>query len=1512
MLRTLLSLLRLLPLLLTLLIFPPPRVRAETADLREYGRVTATFSPDRAEFVCQDSAKADMVLGKLLADLFWDAADAHTRKTVRVGQTDVLVHAFPPYGVLAVGRRGVRVLAVGADTEAHLRAKLTAEPTFSLSGTAYAPQKAYPLALDFFDLRAFRSYTASPMGSSQGFGLDSHWPFLKKFGMNAIAFQQPAFNFFNPAPGVVDWAAGDYEVREAERQGGLVIPSFDTGGVAPLWFYNKYPGSRAQPSPTTLLGHWGRVGGASDYFESWYTPAAQRSEGDFAFERQVMARYGSSPAVGGWQVYAGEPGAEMGNHGLSTEFFDYGPAGQAGFRGWLRTVRGYTLAALGQRWYGDPAHYHTWDDVTIPDINGFFGGLDAASLRLTHGWQRRPSADKEELPAGEAGWVSVAAPPSQMQTFLPWQPAWYRCTFDADDWRKSGGEAYLVCVAHEQSQTGMSVWLNGKYLGLYKPESGNVGFKVTGLLQPGPNALLLKVPGDGKILGPVFLSREQPKVFPYLGRGRNAQYADLKDWQIYGIYSYHKGVFAEARRLDPERPMLLATDDIASMGDYADALAADYGMGIENTGREAFYFPWWPGLGYVNGFYATSEPSGVPVGSSLDRMMSWMLLDGDSAHQLFWDIENFQQREKDDAWFTRNKRRIQLFGKSLRAKPDIALLWSVRTSLLGNPLPWNWDIGRGELESAHFDNVYVTEREVLNGKVQDYPVLFDGGTALMDPPLAKAIRRYVQAGGTYVALHNTGQYTTLDPDAGPITDLTGFKIVSAAKRGKITFGQNLPLLQEWQGKQFEGEGTSLDWKNNQTAKGVGLALSPAASDTVALARWDDGSVAVGYRKLGKGRIVVLGSTFWRSGKDTSGVWLSGSELERHFFETLFGDLGVRRTADSDSSDVWARKFITKNGLQDWLIAYNSDDVPKTTTLALRVERRPEQVLDLLSNQPVPFTYTEDGAEGGWVHVPDVTLPVVGSRLFAVRRAGLAGGLSVWWHEKTKYWKRVPAPAPPPSFPARPSAPATLPFDAWRFQPDRDGAAGDAWKLPAFHDAKWRTLQRGPWNFQDAALKDYRGVGLYRASFHVPSDWAGHRILLGLYTFNNPIVYDKGEFFVNGHSVATYEARGWNQTLSYDVTDALRPGENVLAVRVIGGKEMAGLSGTVWLEPERLLSPVADLTDPWQVIGMDGAVKATNAAPLSVTARNVAQTVTVPAEWQGRDVYLHLETPDQNLSAIVVNGHPFTYTGFTHHFGTRTDLNVSLYLRAGQPNRIELWPFGTLPQGDGSVRGDGDGIRLSSARLGCEQGRANALFGSMIHPDDPVEPDAPTPFLALAAATASTVNLVADPGFEDWPTPDVPKGWEASDTPMDPKGPKQGVVTRDPAAHGGTSAVRITNGLATDITQVSQLVPVEPNSLYHVRGWYKGANIQSSDGNGVLIWTSPGPTQDFYGHASYTAQAPPTRVGTFGWQPFDLKINTGPNDGLLSLTPQLRRASGTVWFDDLEVVKTGTITPVESY
>jgi hypothetical protein len=232
--------------------------------------------------------------------------------------------------------------------------------------------------------------------------------------------------------------------------------------------------------------------------------------------------------------------------------------------------------------------------------------------------------------------------------------------------------------------------------------------------------------------------------------------------------------------------------------------------------------------------------------------------------------------------------------------------------------------------------------------------------------------------------------------------------------------------------------------------------------------------------------------------------------------------------------------------------------------------------------------------------------------------------------------------------------------------------------PGFNDAHWQTLATGPWNLQTDALKNYRGIGLYRAVIRIPAGWSGHRIVLGLYTFDTPIVYDSGEFYINGKPVTTYKARGWNQSLKYDVTDLLKPGANILAVKVTGGQIFSGVSGAVWFEPEKLMDTTLDLGGRWQLIKTSiGATPTDVQLPGTPNVRYLQNDFTVPADWSGRAVYLHIDMPDQWLGSIVVNGHPNSYNDFLHPFPLRTEINVTPFLLTGKLNHLELWPFQSI-------------------------------------------------------------------------------------------------------------------------------------------------------------------------------------------------------------------------------------------
>lgn len=72
------------------------------ADLRLYGPVSAEFSSSRVVFHCADETKADWLMGKLLADFFWDAGDAHHEKPLSPDNQTLVFHSWEPYGVLSL------------------------------------------------------------------------------------------------------------------------------------------------------------------------------------------------------------------------------------------------------------------------------------------------------------------------------------------------------------------------------------------------------------------------------------------------------------------------------------------------------------------------------------------------------------------------------------------------------------------------------------------------------------------------------------------------------------------------------------------------------------------------------------------------------------------------------------------------------------------------------------------------------------------------------------------------------------------------------------------------------------------------------------------------------------------------------------------------------------------------------------------------------------------------------------------------------------------------------------------------------------------------------------------------------------------------------------------------------------------------------------------------------------------------------------------------------------------
>ena len=111
---------------------------------------------------------------------------------------------------------------------------------------------------------------------------------------------------------------------------------------------------------------------------------------------------------------------------------------------------------------------------------------------------------------------------------------------------------------------------------------------------------------------------------------------------------------------------------------------------------------------------------------------------------------------------------------------------------------------------------------------------------------------------------------------------------------------------------------------------------------------------------------------------------------------------------------------------------------------------------------------------------------------------------------------------------------------WKFQLG-DVAGADA---AAFDDAKWNDANL-PHSFSMpyfAADRFYVGYGWYRKHFDAPKAWSGKRVNL---EFDG--VFQVAEIFVNGKRIG--EHKGGYVGFTFDITDAIKTGDNVVAVRV---------------------------------------------------------------------------------------------------------------------------------------------------------------------------------------------------------------------------------------------------------------------------------------------------------------------------------------------------------------------------
>ena len=1090
-----------------------PAVDPIVRRMRGFGEVAVTTTVDGPAtdrgswtvFTASDAPSATRLASKRLADLLGFGGPVVIPSEGLPGT----VLALDGVGAWLLGVRGAEFHEVFTPTVAGLRERIAAGDAARLVPVV---PSSHPRWLDGFDNSSIAIWVG---GGGESYDVARDFPWLKEHGF-AMCTLSPGESRL-VAPGTLDTSISEWHTAMAAKFNlpyrALLFPE------RPAWAWNSTPLPYVIPEAGRVSNPFLEYQAETIQASSEPIPATDPLMSDF--RRRLAGQLATDPNFMGWHGCTETPNAGI----LELAAVAGMPVTAELWRTYLKDVRHYGLEEVSRLHTGDPACYRRWSDIPVPLPRDFLGWDPATCSDLRGTWQMRPDRTGAGLAAGwfkpEASGSEAWHDGSPNDVLIGMYGTRYNHPKDQSAfWMRRmirvkqpqlANLRYLHIARsdhHGNFQPAFSAWLNGKPLTRLTTDvrgDWDQCFAVGDALTVGDNLLVLDTHGS-PIPGYVFLGPQEYLRYPHLPGSLDQRWFDAVNFSAWLRIRAVEERLRSIRAVDPDRPLKLMS--LVNLLDLALPLCERYGAYNHDTGGASGYWSPMTGakLARLHGLPWSCEQGNPPrTAEEFRKSITLFLLYGNDALDLVFDVGAYSRQPQILAWIEANRELLRCIGKMDLPTPPVGILRSTRNTRLGFDQPWNWDLGRGTLQAVGRTYSYLETPDLTDGKANAFQVVIDDGTLLLTEEDLAGIEAYVRQGGVFVAQHHTGRHSPGQADAWPITRLAG---VDVHERGesrstRMRFTAAEALWPQLRGHEVAGRGWMGEWaKRDPTTDPIGLV--PRAAGVEVVAAWVDGGAdpqaAITLRHLGKGMVIMLGTTFMRDARDGGGAYRAPDSPAEDVIDELLNSLAVPRVSRTGVREVWGEHWLSKNGIFDLYQVGNLNDgtdgaAEVTATAVFSRSDRPLSVVDIgaLGHPPVAATWQD-----GRLTLPPATYAKMQSRVFAAPRTDRERGALSWFIMLANLWPEL-KPVPEAERPAVVPAPVTiLPLaDGWKLSPDVapptfNGKSTPRWALADASDVDWRTVRLGA--FGTLGIPE-EAIGRFTRTVEIPTAWAGSTISL---------------------------------------------------------------------------------------------------------------------------------------------------------------------------------------------------------------------------------------------------------------------------------------------------------------------------------------------------------------------------------------------------------------------------------